>query len=677
MPTYRDLGFKEKLVLFSGIEQMTEVEIPLLVPPNKNKILNFKRPVADQKFERFVLPKNFDKQPKSDKDEFINEEWRKRIEGYWFMNHGVLTYMTGLHYYYCNWWGLDFGYPEFWISDQEYFLHWDYRVKDEASYGLINIEGRRTGKSSKGACTLHEPASRKKNVNCGIQSLNDGDGKKFFKTKIVYGHKNLPYFFKPVSNSTSDPETELKFFAPADRSKEAYKVSDVSELKSMIDYQPAKKSGYDGQKLYRYVSDEAGKLSAEVQGSERWQVVKKALFDMNKGMIYGKAIHTSTVEQNSKEGIRQFKELWEESRIKDSNGNSLLKDNGQTVSGLHQHFVPAFKLMFRDKYGVADEVRARKYIEDDRKNARGESLASLKRKAPMTITEAFTVAGEECKFNSTILDMVLDQYTFGNKEVTRGNFMWRDGAKDTMVDFMPSDNGRFYVSYLFPKPEMSNAFKYEGGIKTPANTDFFIAGADPFKVDVTKDRRNSKFGFGVFRKRDWNVDNPAIVPYEVTEHGIIKHHVTERFCCTYAFRPTTLDQACEDALMACVYFGCEVFPEMNIDYFEKYMRRRGYGGYLFHKQDEVTKKYDKQAGDTTTVSVKADIYTFFSDHIERNGMREVHDDLVRDWREIGNDMEEYDRFVGCGYAGLASRKVSVTSLKGISLNEIFRPYHYK
>src|SRR3990167_4273754 len=633
MQTYRNLGFKDKIILFSGIEEMSEVEIPLPQPPSKNKILNLRRPVADQKFEQFILPKNFDKQPKSDKDEFINEEWRKRIEGYWFMNHGILTYMTGLHYFYCNWWGLDFGYPEFWISDQEYFLHWDYRVKDEASFGIVNIEGRRTGKSSRGAATLHEPASRKKNVNCGIQSLNDGDGKKFFKTKIVYGHKNLPYFFKPVSNSTSDPETELKFFAPADRSKEAYKITDVSELRSMIDYQPAKKSGYDGQKLYRYVSDECGKLSAEEDGNERWQVVKKALFDMNRGKIYGKAIHTSTVEQNSKEGIRQFKILWEDSRIKDVHGNSLLKDNGQTVSGLNQHFVPAYKLMFRDRYGVADEVRARKYIEDDRKNARGESLASLKRKAPMTIREAFTVAGEECKFNSTILDTRLDCYTFGNNDVQSGNFRWRDGVRDSTVDFVPSSNGRFKVSYLYPIPEMSNAFKYEGGIRCPANTDYFIAGADPFKIDVTKDRRNSKFGFGVLRKRNFgaDADNPALPAHEITANGIIVNHKTERYCCTYANRPPTLDEACEDALMACVYYGCEVFPEMNVDYFEKYMRRRGYGGYLFHKFDDAIKKYDKQAGDTTTVSVKADIYTFFFDHIERNGMREVHDDLLREW----------------------------------------------
>lgn len=674
---FKELGYQDSLILFQDLADIVPVTISLPEPPNRNKILNLKRPDSEQKFERTELPKHFNILPKVDQEKFIFQEWDRRINGYWFMNNGKLTWITGTHYLYVNWWKTKWGRPIFCFPEWKYFIHWNHRLYDSTSYGICEMSGRQVTKSSRAGIIMYDLTSRHKNFHAGIQSKNDDDGFDFFSTKIVYGWRNLPQFFKPKSESTSNPKADLVFAESASRAKDAYMQLMTDELSSRIDYRAATNWAYDSTTLNLYVGDEEGKADEEIDVMERWEIVRQAMYDKQHNRIRGKSIHTTTVEKMDKKGGKQWRKLWNASSLIDSDGKSQLNELGQTPSGLHQHFTPAFEWGNYDNYGFPDIEKNKLEIDMERRQRKGDSLASIRRKRPMTVREAFTMADGECKFNSTILDIVLDQYTFGNKEVTRGNFVWRDGVKDTIVDFIPSENGRGYTSYLFPKPEMSNAFKYEGGIKVPANTDFFVAGADPFKIDVTKDRRNSRFGFGVFRKRDWNVDNPAIPAYEVTEHGIIKNHVTERYCYTYAFRPTTLDQACEDALMACVYYGCEVFPEMNVDYFERYMRRRGYGGYLFHKQDEVTKKYDKQAGDTTTVSVKADIYTFFSDHIERNGMREVHDDLVREWREIGNDMEEYDLFVGCGYAGLASRKISVTSLKGISINEIFRPYVYK
>ena len=39
--------------------------------------------------------------------QFIQEEWDRRENGYWFFNHGVPTYITGDHYFYLQWWSID------------------------------------------------------------------------------------------------------------------------------------------------------------------------------------------------------------------------------------------------------------------------------------------------------------------------------------------------------------------------------------------------------------------------------------------------------------------------------------------------------------------------------------------------------------------------------------------
>jgi hypothetical protein len=40
--------------------------------------------------------------------------------------------------------------------------------------------------------------------------------------------------------------------------------------------------------------------------------------------------------------------------------------------------------------------------------------------------------------------------------VVQGNFVWRDGQKDTEVIFKPDKTGRFYVSWLPPKNLRNN-----------------------------------------------------------------------------------------------------------------------------------------------------------------------------------------------------------------------------
>ena len=45
--------------------------------------------------------------------DYIEEEFNRREEGYWFMNNGTPTYITGTHYMYLQWTKIDVGHPDF------------------------------------------------------------------------------------------------------------------------------------------------------------------------------------------------------------------------------------------------------------------------------------------------------------------------------------------------------------------------------------------------------------------------------------------------------------------------------------------------------------------------------------------------------------------------------------
>ena len=45
--------------------------------------------------------------------DYIDEEFKRREEGFWFMNNNKPTYITGTHYMYLQWSKIDVGAPDF------------------------------------------------------------------------------------------------------------------------------------------------------------------------------------------------------------------------------------------------------------------------------------------------------------------------------------------------------------------------------------------------------------------------------------------------------------------------------------------------------------------------------------------------------------------------------------
>ena len=60
--------------------------------------------------------------------DYIEQEFDKREEGFWFMNNGEPTYITGTHYMYLQWTKIDVGHPDFREANR-FFIYFGRHLK--------------------------------------------------------------------------------------------------------------------------------------------------------------------------------------------------------------------------------------------------------------------------------------------------------------------------------------------------------------------------------------------------------------------------------------------------------------------------------------------------------------------------------------------------------------------
>jgi hypothetical protein len=391
--------------------------------PQKELIANYSLPKKDQKFRREKYPseKAFEALDENSQLEIVKEVLNKRKNGYWFYNNGEITYITGIHWFYLNFWKIDVGFPDYRRSDRDYFYFWDYVCKDPLSLGMINMENRRQGKTERSNCILYEYTSINPNSHAGIQSKTDADAKKVF-LKLVRTWKRIPYWLKPIDEGDSQPKSALRFFEPSVRSSKGKRKEYGVSLDSWIDFESAKEEAYDGEKLKRYTMDEAGKtVNANV--SDRWDIVKECF--VTGRTVIGKALITTTVEEMDKKGGKNFKLLWDNSDM------STRDDNGFTSTGLYRYFKPAYYCLegFIDEYGNPLLEEAKTFLENKRNAANGKSLASEKRKYPFKVEDAFGIVygsfwEEDIK---ELLSTLVADVVKNAPEITYCNLYDRDG----------------------------------------------------------------------------------------------------------------------------------------------------------------------------------------------------------------------------------------------------------
>jgi hypothetical protein len=609
------------------------------------------------------IPKEF----KEKHIDYIEEEFKRREEGFWFYNKGKATYITGTHYMYLQWSKIDVGQPDFREANRLFYLFWEACKADTRCYGMCYLKNRRSGFSFMASGELVNMATISSDARLGILSKTGPDAKKMFTDKVVPISVNYPFFFKPIQDGMDRPKTELAYRVPASkltrRKIEAGSDDhDLQGLDTTIDWKNTGDNSYDGEKLKLLAHDESGKWERPNNILNNWRVTKTCLRLGSR--IIGKCMMGSTSNALDKGGDN-FKKLY--------NGSDVTKRNrnGQTSTGLYSLFIPMEWNYegFIDSYGLPvfdtpeEEVKGPygEYIDtgiiehwqnevDGLKND-GDALNEFYRQFPRTEEHAFRDETQNSIFNLAKIYEQIDYNEELNAPLTKGNFQWVNGIKDTKVIFYPDSKGRFKVSWT-PKFELQNRHIIKNGIKYPANEHMGSFGCDSYDISGTVDGKGSKGAL----------------------HGLTKFSMEDcppnSFFLEYIARPQTAEIFFEDVLMALVFYGMPILAENNKPRLLYYLKRRGYRGYSMNRPDRTWNKLstaEKEVGGIPNSSedIKqahaAAIEMYIQDHVgkKRDGS---HGDLyfnetLQDWAKFDiNNRTKYDAAISSGLAIMACNR---------------------
>ncbi len=645
------------------------LKITLPKAPPKYKMPNGRKKKENQFWERPELPEGLYPGNAHVHHEYIEEEFRRRNEGYWFMNNGEAEYITGAHYMLLTHYKTDAendGWFYFIKANRDLFYFLEAVWVDERALGTILGKTRRTGATYMAIAFSLTKGISIRDALFGLTSKKDPDARKVFE-KITYMFKNIPFFFKPL-NTGENLIRHLSFTTPTQRATRHNVKKDKAydDLNTVMDYQATTEDSYDSLAVKFYIGDEFSKW-AKYCILSHWGKVRKSL--MKGGKVFGKAFILSTVEYFTGHDYRdekagsgdKFKHLFYQSDV--TKRNAL----GRTDSGLYKIFISSLDNYegFIDKYGNCISHTPRKPVEgiDGKLITMGvyeylqtvwsafkddpDGLNDEKRKDPITEDDMFRIASKDSLFNTIKLQ---DQMEYNDSfylahdhwDYKVGNFRYTDGDN---VEFYETPRGRFQISW-FPDAAMANSKDIVQNKFAPRYSHLGCFGVDPYKV------HRVKYGTG---------SKGSIVGY-LGAHPV-DDIPKETFFLVYIGRPQSLDIFFDDVIMAVLYYSMPALIESNIPEILKVMHDRGLTKYSMRRPDKIKLSMDEAmyggipSNDPNLIKNQASyLERFIEDHVgyasvdTYRGVNEIgncpFNDLLADWAKFDIlNREKYDATV--------------------------------
>lgn len=673
-------------------------------PKDKSKILFSDLPKKEQYWRRpelpIISPDNVEAY-----DEFIKEEFRRRVEGIWFMNNGKPVYLTGNHYFALTYFRMldDGDFMKFRYAQLKMFYHLEACIVDPRCLGQLFGKSRRTGFTYVILSILLNHSTMKRNNKLGMMSKTGTDGQEAF-LKYAYALRSLPFWFKPIIQGKEDSPASFTFSAPADNSKEAkkQKKGNVTDyLNTTVDWRNTTNGSYDSIKLNFYLLDEVFKIEKPNDIIVHMGMIRPTM--MPSGRVVGKMFAGSTMGQHNKGG-EQGIELINNSYVKDR--DPVTK---KTTSGLYFHFLPAQENMeeFTDIYGYCHtetppkgtlnvlgepiEMGSIEYLLAVEEQLRKQSDAAYNeqlRTYPRTVEHMMRDESGECAFN---LAKIIEQEEHNQnipeeQKYIVGNFDWVDGV-DSDVEFFPNPKGRFKVAWLPSKVDgtegLKNRVEEKNGLFYPLNKDCVRFGCDPFSLKSTHGEGSKGAIHG----------KTIMFP----EGGA----PSNKFVVEYIARPSDETVFFEDVIKVIRYYGAPILVESNRIDLLRHMRNRGYRPFSMNRLDRPASKLndnEKEYGgqpmsgkdilDSHMNGIGAWIerYVGVSSNEEFREIGEMGEmpfnETLKDWRKFDPDKRtKYDATISSGLAIMACStekyKGTKKEKKKVNASGIFRKYSNK
>lgn len=436
--------------------------------------------------------------------------------------------------------------------------------------------------------------------------------------------------------------------------------------------------------------------TTETDVDERNRVITNCLSQGDGRIIHGYKYSPSTVEEYTQGGAA-FKAMMNQSSF-----YQRVKASGQTPSGLFRIFMSAEEGLdgFIDSYGfsVRGELMQHQAEEGFTETA-DEYLTGIKdHHLAQDTPESKAAYLSECKlfpqfwkhcwigdsgeigFDSVKIDEQLANIrritVQDQSPVITGNFEWRGDVFGADVIFEPDSDGRFNISDL-AKDRANQRIRdlvwdfiddMEKEVWAPLDPSWATAGADAFKFKKKAEVKQSYSkhgmsdgGFCVLREYDARIDGDK--PRSEWE--------TENLVCTYRFRPKTDDEFCEDVLKACIWYGIQCYPEMNLPVVAKKFREWGYAGYLKH--DILPDgRIKEEPGTHLHRESKQEGFSFARNFINYRCHKIVHADFLMECKQISNmeDLQNYDLLASVICALIGSKSSHSKIMQKINMAEI-------
>jgi len=655
------------IYLISGVH----IALPLLQDKPIKGINKWKAAEYPKELSKIKSEADWVKYPNAFKEKwygYIDEEFNRREEGFWFYNKDEPTYITGTHYMYLQWSKIDVGQPDFRESNRLFYLFWEACKADSRCYGMCYLKNRRSGFSFMASGETVNQATISSDARFGILSKSGPDAKKMFTDKVVPISVNYPFFFKPIQDGMDRPKTELAYRVPASkftrRKLDSNAVpEEIVGLDTTVDWKNTGDNSYDGEKLKLLVHDESGKWERPTNILNNWRVTKTCLRLGSR--VIGKCMMGSTSNALDKGG-KNFKKLYDSSDVANRN------KNGQTKSGLYKLFIPmewnyegfinqygwpVFETPKKETvgpHGSAIEEGVINHWENEVEGLKDDpdALNEYYRQFPRTEQHAFRDESKQSIFNLTKIYQQIDynEELRNNTMVTQGNFQWKNGIKDTEVMFYPNKDGRFYITWV-PDQQQQNNIIIKNGIKYPGNEHMGAFGCDSYDISGVVGGGGS---------------NGAL-------HGLTKFSMEDvppnHFFLEYIARPATAEMFFEDVLMAMVFYGMPILAENNKPRLLYYIKRRGYRGFSINRPDKTYNKLsvaEKEVGGIPNSSedIKqahaSAIETYIEDFVGEkvDGYGDVYlQRTLQDWAKFDiNNRTKHDASISSGLALMACNK---------------------